>query len=667
MSAPWWTVDVAPRAPELDADPVQPALRQPRVFPADEATLAAEIAARRAGFTPRWTSRRVDDPGAVMIDLVAAQVARAARVIDELPVRARVEVLDAAGVAPLGPAPMRAIVALEVSRSATAVVGVGPGFRIAGTDVAGIQVIFETARAVTVTPGALVAAATAHRGVLTTLELPEIDRGAAILPFGTRPQLGDGFYLGLDTPLAPPTIALGLYVPVRTTAPDPVALGGLVPAPGAPQPLLRWQIHDGHGWVAAQLLRDESAALTRSGIVELAVGRRWGQARVVGDTPRRWLRALLVRGRWDDAPRLAGAVLNAVPVTSGETRRDEVLEPIEEPGRRPRRYALARGGVVPGSLRLEVDAGGTPTPWREVDELATAGPDDAVYVLDAAGGQVGFGDGVHGASVPDGFRHVRAVAYRVVSPSAAVAAGKIDTLVGSAAFVVGVANPRAASGPVAAEDELDTLRRGPRELRARRRAVTPADYEVCALRAGGVRRAHAVAGYHPGLPGRAIPGVVGVLVVGEPRDDGQPPVPDEQTLEGVAAYLVANAAPAGIEVVTAAARFHPVRIEARLVLAAGLDAGEALAAVARAADGYLDPLRGGDDGDGWRFGAAIEHAALVRRLLATEIGGRAVLRAIAHLNLVVDTVRSLGCQDRALGAHDLPWPETHELIPEEDT
>src|SRR6185436_4745915 len=50
--------------------------------------------------------------------------------------------------------------------------------------------------------------------------------------------------------------------------------------------------------------------------------------------------------------------------------------------------------------------------WRQVSDLSSFGPDDEVYTLDPLAGIVTFGDGVHGAEVPQGFRNVRARTYQ---------------------------------------------------------------------------------------------------------------------------------------------------------------------------------------------------------------------------------------------------------------
>jgi predicted phage baseplate assembly protein len=260
---------------------------------------------------------------------------------------------------------------------------------------------------------------------------------------------------------------------------------------------------------------------------------------------------------------------------------------------------------------------------------------------------------------------VRAASYKVGGGRAgAVDAEALSTLVHSAPFVVGVVNPLPASGGGEAEPLDRSLRRGPREIRARGRAVTAADYELMALSAQGaeVARVHAVSGLHPALGGGPLPGVVGVFVVPPDRGEG-PPTADAGTLEAVATHLVDRVAPAGVEVIAAAVRYHRVRAELSLRLRdPSADAGAAIRRTLAEIDRYLHPLTGGDDGEGWPFGAPIRHRPLLRRLL-TQVDD---LSAIPRLNLVVDGVRLAACADAPISAHGLPWPEGHEAVLERD-
>jgi predicted phage baseplate assembly protein len=347
---------------------------------------------------------------------------------------------------------------------------------------------------------------------------------------------------------------------------------------------------------------------------------------------------------------------------------------------------LSRKPILPDSLILEVDEGGFDLSsgpevnipasadtlssgegekkgktkrWLLVDDLGPYGPEDEVYVLDPLEGIVTFGDGVHGAPVPQGFRNVRARRYQVGGGKAgAVQAEAVSTLLSSQPFITKVTNPWPATGGVNRETSQQAMRRGPQEIRARSRAVTVADYALLARQAKGalVARTHAVAGLHPAFPGRPIAGVVGVFVVPPDRNEG-PPTPDEDTLRAVATHLSRNAAPAGVEVVAAAARFHRVKIEAAITIRTGADSGKTVRDAVRALDEYLHPLTGGDAGLGWPFGGVLRYQALVRRL--TRVDG---VSAVPTLNIIADGSRFLSCEDFVPEAHALLWGEVHQII-----
>src|SRR5262249_60404159 len=104
--------------------------------------------------------------------------------------------------------------------------------------------------------------------------------------------------------------------------------------------------------------------------------------------------------------------------------------------------------------------------WKEVYDLFPYGPDDRVYLFEPETGIVTFGDGVHGAIAPPGFRNVRAVRYSVGGGAAgAVASGEVKTLLSAAPFVTAVTNRQPASGGEDAEAREAGLRRGAQEIR----------------------------------------------------------------------------------------------------------------------------------------------------------------------------------------------------------
>lgn len=685
MSRPWWDADPAERrppelVPDRDLSPDRRGRaapwRRPRVHADDARAIAAETLARRARFTPSWTGEREDDAGLALVDLVAHQVAAVARCADQLTLKARVELLRAAGIGPLPPRPLRALLSFQVSPSAPRPVAIAAGFEVSATDDGGRTVPFETEATIVACPGKLAAIASEVEGVIEEAEVPQLADRDAVLAFGPRPAPGAAVYLGIDGAIAPaPSVALAWFAAAPAGAPPAASAGGnAAPAGVAPLPVLTWEVLDGPDVVPAQLLQDQTSSLTRTGIVELRVPPRWRPTTLPRGraTPLRWLRARVLQGRYPASPPSAVHVaLNAVWASSGETVRSEVLEPVAAPGERARVFRLARAPVLvapsrPGApqsaVDLVVDEGDAePRAWREEPDLAAWRPDARVYRLDPVAGTVEFGDGERGLRVPDGFRHVQARSYRVHAPAGRVAAGAITGLVGSAPFVTAVTNPAAASGAASAEDLAGSLRRGPREIRARGRAVAAVDYEVCALRAPGadVRRVRAEPGYHPEAPGRPVPGVVGLLVVPEDRGDGDPPVPDEQTLRAVVEHLAREAAPAGVDVIAAAPRYVRVSVDLSFVPRRGVDLGAAVSDVIQRLDRYLHPLTGGDDGQGWAFGGAIRQVALLRALL----DGDSMVRAVPRLSLIVDGVRFAECGERPIERLALLWPGAHQVIP----
>ncbi|CAL9614215.1 putative baseplate assembly protein [Streptomyces sp. enrichment culture] len=649
-----------------------PAGVQPELTEATREAVRAAVRSRIAGYTPDWTDPDRQDAGVALVRLFGTQAEPVLARVNRLPEKVLAEHLATAGVRrrPAGAAAV--LLEFTVNPPDGTSVLVPAGFQSAASGPAG-QTVFETDQDLYATPATLAALAVEEGGTLQTVPPGPAGPSRPFPLFGRDPEPGDSLWIGLAGTASPhPRLTFGLVV--AGAPPAPAVSGAAVPP--SPAPLLRWDVLDGTRLVPAEVVRDSTAAFRTSGTLELRVPRSWAPGRPPGARtrpPLRWLRVRIAHGAFGrPAPVLTGLRLNTVTATAARTVRDEPLQPVQDTGAGGgRRMTLSQVPVLKGSVVIEVDddpgadvfgtTAGTASRWHEVESLAGYGADDRVFTVDHATGEVAFGDGVHGAAVPPGFRNVRAVRYRVGGGAAgAVRAGAVNAPVTGLPHVVGVTNPFPSSGGTDGEGDADAVRRGVGELRARGRAVAPADYGVLAVRAPGasVARARGVPGLHPDFPGVPIPGVVGVLVVPPGDDSGEPPVPGAATLRAVADHLTREAAPAGVTVVAAPATYRRVAVEAWLALDPDLDRAAVLAAARDAVRLHLDPLRGGEDGDGWPFGGAVRHAPLVRRLLAAD----GVL-AVSRLSLTVDGVRLPPCADHAIGPHDLVWPERPLLIP----
>jgi predicted phage baseplate assembly protein len=658
---------------------------RPRLLPVTRDTVVRDVSGRIKSFTPEWTNHRPTDPGTALTRLFAEQMEAVLARADRLPEKVLVEFLGDAGIES-GPAlSAEALLAFTVSTGARESVLVPQGFQVgappAGGD--GDLVIFETTRTLFAAPAMLTELHVQENGVIRRIPVPASENEPPFEPFGRRAEAGRSLYIGLATEDATVKLTnrltLGIAVYAPPGAPPPVPAGGFSPLPVPPPPFLRWELLDGALWKPLEVAVDQTGGLVRSGVIELELPASWRPGTLPNRSgpPLRWLRFSILFGRYPEPPSLRAIHVNVAPAIAARTLRDEALEPVSD--LKTGQFRVSQTPVIPSSLIVEVDEGSanaplpvdgeepTTTPpvmrWTRVASLADAGPEDRFYTLDAATGVLQFGDGVHGAAVPDGFRNVRALVYQVGGGAmGAVDAATITTQLSSAPFVTGVSNPLRATGGMDVEPAALTRRRGPQEIRARNRAVAVADYELMAVRAPGaqVSRAHAVSGLHPAHPGMPIPGVVGVFVVPPDRGEGAP-TPDAGTLRAVSEYLAGEVAPAGVEVVAGAPFYHKVRAELGVVIDPAADQGDTVRRLSAALDDYLHPLHGGENGDGWTFGGVLRYSLLLRRLV-TGVEG---VRAITRLTLVIDGARVKACTDFTPRPHSLFWPNPHEIVPVE--
>jgi predicted phage baseplate assembly protein len=674
----WW-------APETRADKAaEEAGRRaggpvPELLDATPAAFREAVGRRIPTFAPEWTNRRREDAGVALTLLLADLYRPLLERANRLPEKLLVEHLRIAGVTRAPATAARAVLQLQVADTVPDPVVVPRGFQAATAAASGDgRVVFETERDLVVTPARLAEAQVQLRRVTTRVDAADLAGGGArVGPFGDRPAPGAALWLGIDTPVRPtPSLSLQVVQAATGGRPPSVSRGGVSPPPALPPPVLRWDVLAGTRLALAEVVLDETAGLVQSGIVELRLPAGWEPGTPAGlrsRRPLRWLRVQLVHGAYRRPPLLAAVRLNAVSAIAARTIFGEVLEPVGPGGEQRTRMRVSQTPVLPGSLVIEVDEvaadvfgpdpTGGPQRWEEVPSLAGVGP-ERVFTVDHAIGVVTFGDGTNGARVPVGFRNVRAVRYQAGGgPAGAIAAGAQLSALTAVPFVTGAVSPDAASGGADTEPVEAALRRGPLQIRARGRAVTVADYALLARQAQGaeIARAHAATGFHPDVPGAPVPGLVGVLVVPVRREPG-PPLPDQGELDAVARHLVGNVAPAGVQVVVGAPRYERVRVEGRLVADPDSDLGAVVRDAIAAVNRYLDPVVGGEDGQGWPFGAPVRHAALLRRLLGTVAG----LRAVPSLNLVVDGRRLPPCADHVIAPHGLPFPDSHELVPVAD-
>src|SRR5262245_41559872 len=228
------------------------------------------------------------------------------------------------------------------------------------------------------------------------------------------------------------TLSLGLMPYVDDASRTLGTAGSVLADPGGESTLVRYEMpaREATSKSAYQLrsARGRNDVLVGSGVVEIALPAQeqlstWDDLDPldagVGDFPPAiedsavaarvltWVRIVPSSAA---KARFLWAGINAVPIEQRIAVTNEVLP--DGDGRPDQVAKLARGGVVRGSVRIDVIEGGQVTRWHEIDDLMAAGPEvrqfdpqrapgqvwhdprpSEVFLVDAEAGIVRFGDG----------------------------------------------------------------------------------------------------------------------------------------------------------------------------------------------------------------------------------------------------------------------------------
>jgi predicted phage baseplate assembly protein len=636
------------------------------------ASLVDEARARIPRYTPEWTNLNESDPGIVLTQLFAWLTELQLYRLSKVPELHYLKFLELLGLE------------LEPAQAATAklTLQVAPTFNKtsiivpAKTQISSTEpdeqgrIVFELDRAATVIRARLVNLL-AHDGfAFRDLSNDNLDVTASFQPFGPAAITDNAFLLGFSEELPDIAFMLSVWSPL----PERGAVVSRCDSAAAPRSaaLLRWEYWNGSEWTALTLLKDDSAAFTRSGDIQLRGPKPGAMAtQTLGNvaTPRYWIRARIINAGYEAAPRLLAVRVNTALVTQAETWELEAVGGSN--GEVDQVLRLRYKPVLPNTLALEVDEGDGYQRWQEVPDFFGSGADDPHYVLNRATGELRFGDGKTGR-VPvanaNNRANVRARVYRAGGgkrgnlPAGALTR-VLDSVKGLDANVV--SNPFAAAGGRDEQSVSDAIRHAPQVLKNHDRAVTMEDYEALALQAANIARAVALPLHHPDYPGIEVPGVVTVLVV--PDVEGEAPVPNEGTLSAVCAYLNQRRLLTS-ELYVKGPSYKTVVVRAGLVADNSADLAELKASALDSLQLYFHPLHGGESSDparaeddplrsggGWPFGGDIYYSLLYRRLLFSGV------KRLVSLTIELDGEPYPECRDVPLDLGFLLRNGAHEI------
>ncbi len=608
---------------------------------------------------PEWTDHNAHDPGITLLELFAWVSEANSYRLDRLPTASERAFLRLVGDA-LRPA--------QVARTVLSFDGAAASLS-AGQQVttANCRTRFQTGTPFQVVDAHVVALLNSNADGWT-----ELDPSATFEPLGAQPAAGDAFYIGFDAALAPADSRVRLFALGDDPARDDATWHALhaehrrarrnTPAGCRRTPChclhplwrhygarVSWQYYDGTTWQALPGLRDATRALSLSGPLRFRAPVDMQPGGVPGHAGAWFIRALLACGEYDCAPRLSALLLNAVLARHAADNPVRTLG--QSSGQAAQRFDLSREPVVPGSTRLLLtlpDA--TQSAWSERADFDRSGPLARHYNVDAARGQIVFGDGRVGR-VPE------------VGGSVSVqwkTGGGSDGNLPARSLVALLAGPAltltqsvAAWGGAEAETSGAAEARAVQSIADARCAVTLQDFERLALQVPGapLARAHAVAEFHPGLGCLPATGCV-TLVVLSPCVRRHPD-PTPALCRAVRCYLDTRR-PVTTEVHVTGPDWLSVSVKATLRTRRGANAASLRAEAQRRIDAFFDPLTGGPDGNGWPFGRPVFRTEVLAVLDALPD-----VTAVEALALVPGDAADDLCNNIALCPHGLVRSGTH--------
>ncbi len=568
-------------------------------------------------YTPEWTDLNDSDPGMTLVQLFAWMAEMIIYRLNQVPEKHYLEFLKLIGVTPRPAEPAMAELTFTLTSSDLETVIVPKGTKVAAS--ADEPIVFETETALTAL-GAELKEVQVFDGVSFAKRTPaNTAPGQSYHAFGPRADRDTALYLGFDSPKPFPASEINLMVYVDTSGLLPLGRHcDLTDREITPPAVLVWEAWKGDQWAPVDVVQDETRAFTRSGHVYLRGVRGAFPKRTLGLVTEEpglyWLRCRVAEPGYEVPPRIDMVLTNTITARQALTVEHEVLG--SSAATPSQSFRLAHAPVLAGTLELEVDEGLGFSRWTEVEDFYGSAPDASHYLLDRGAGTIRFGDGARGR-IPLGGARIVARRYRYGGGAAGnVGADKITELQTFIRGVKSVTHLRSAEGGSDEERLADAKLRGPRDLRARDRAVTAEDFALLARETPGmrVRRAETLALYHPEFPDVEVPGSVTVFVLPEWNDPRRPPMPSEGTLATVCRHLNRHRLLTS-EVYVAPPRYRQFRVDADVVVSGSADLARARDAVEANLQAFFDPFVGGRERTGWPLGGTVYYSEVFREVL----------------------------------------------------
>lgn len=546
-----------------------------------------------ARFAPEWTDHNIHDPGITFIELFAwlaeMQIYHLNRVTD----KNYEKFLKLVGLSPIHTQPAQVDITFA---TVTAEMVIHAGTQII-TEVVGEKIVFETEEELTLIPVSLKSVISAYDSqVVDNTQANEKD-DIYFAPFGEEAPQGATLELGFDNPLPEKDIHI-TFVLFEKDLPTPGSHGEEQPQV-SPSAKVVWEYLSGGIWNELAIKKDSTLALTKSGRIVFE-----GPTSMDKKDDFYWIRCRLEGGHYEVVPQMNRILLNTISVVQIESIEYEDLGTGR--GVPEDKAKLKKSPVIPVSQQIQVqkESGGWED-WEEVDDFELSDLNHLHYKFDPEEGEITFGNGLNG-HVPLVSQKIRA-SYKTTLGEKGNVPKAQKWWINKTGFegIIGE-NLKEAIGGKEAEPIEHAKGRAKKDFRTRYRAITSEDYELLAISTPGLRvaRAKAIPGYNPDYPCITIPGAVTVVVVPYAREGTVTPIPGDGFVQTVFRHLDRHRL-VTTDLYVIGTEYVKISVKCRVRLMKRTSPTEAVKRVRTALEDFLNPLKGGPDGNGWPFGRSV--------------------------------------------------------------
>lgn len=380
-----------------------------------------------------------------------------------------------------------------------------------------------------------------------------------------------------------------------------------------------WRYDSAGKWINLSV-EDDTDFFTKSGIVKFIVPSDISKAALFGESLY-WIKVELKDDSWAEPPVLKGIFPNTVYAENAAVINDELLGSSNWESNRVFNFSskpLLGGQVIEikepsipsedelgaeeGSAALRIiknDSGDVQEVWVRWHEVKTFVHSDSLsrhYIIDRVNGTVMFGDGIHGMIPPALPNNILAKEYK--SGGGKKGNQKQKTITGLKTTIPNidsVTNYDSSSGGRDLEVIGDILIRTPHSIKNGGKAVTKEDFEWLAMEASPeVAKT------------RCVRNGEKIQVIIAPAYENDRPSPDAAITDYVEEYLKERAfAPVRNSIEVVGPVFKVINIETTLTPVSISESAVVADKVERRLKEFLNPITGGQEGEGWNFGEDI--------------------------------------------------------------